>query len=128
MSDNAMRVLEEIEALLKAAPKGPWKWTSDGLHATRYPFPRTSDGMWLISSDCNQCGVPDDTTYEPIDESTGALIANAPAYLALLARLVRIAVDTTCSGATTGQACILEPSEVWCAPCRIRRELAGGVR
>lgn len=125
MSD-ALKVLEEIEARLDAAPKGPWKWTDDGLHATSYPFPKTNDGMWLIGSDCNNCSVPDDTTYYPIDPPAGELIAHAPEDLALLARLVRCVAEADCDWEADAREgdCSGEPS---CWPCRIRLQL-GGVR
>jgi hypothetical protein len=131
-----LKRLEEIEARVAAAPKGPWKWTDDGLHATSYPFPRTNDGMWLIGSDCNECSVPDDTHYYPIEKPTGDLIAHAPTDLALLARLVRLVAEAQCEKhGNVGMDC-----ERWlkaytgemdaalakygCWPCRIRRELA----
>lgn len=101
MSD-ALKKLEEIEADAR-------RWVE---LAGSYPTRNTDDGTW-----CN-------ADQWALDE----MIQRVGSETALLTRLVRLAVDTTCCGATTGQACILEPSDVWCVPCRIRRELSGGVR
>lgn len=101
MSD-AVKVLDEIEARLKAATPGD-KWLD--RHARHISLGGSCWGSMTM------------------DEPDYVLAEHAPADLALLARLVRLAVETTCTGATTGQACILEPAAKWCVPCRIRAEL-----
>ena len=98
---SVLAKLEEIEARLKAA-ETPTPWSEDV---------REFDNQDIVVGD--DCLVA--IVGKPGDR---ALIANAPADLALLARLVRIAVEAECDCS--------HPRTVDCVPCIIRRELADG--
>lgn len=113
---SVLAKLEEIEARLKAA-ETPTPWSEDV---------REFDNQDIVVGD--DCLVA--IVGKPGDR---ALIANAPADLALLARLVRLAAAIDCPrvngvppcglcrDVVTGQQVLVE-----CLACIIRRELADG--
>lgn len=121
MSD-ALKKLDEIEARLKAATPGPWDYV---LAHRVFVQQETGEVVTAAEEDVPPC------------VADAALIAHAPADLALLARLVRSVAEQACEGASEGL-----PDEVWscethlaacdpatwCTSCRIRRELSEAVR
>lgn len=126
MSDNAMRVLDEIEA---ARTPGDWEAVLEG-DPLGQPVPYYRGLVALIARDgtARTLAVVSDGRAVPKSqwEANARLIAMAP----LLARLVRsVAEEEVCSDCVSPEGA---EHEWTCDACklvlRVRRELSGGVR
>lgn len=105
---SVLAKLEEIEARLKAA-ETPTPWSEDV---------REFDNQDIVVGD--DCLVA--IVGKPGDR---ALIAHAPADLALLAKLIRSVVEAPCE--RSGSCTKMSNHRPWCWPCRIRRALEVGL-
>ncbi len=62
---------------------GPWRWTELPVPGLIGPT-----NIYIISSDCGECSVSDETTYQADKPADAALIAAAPDLFAALDRLL----------------------------------------
>jgi hypothetical protein len=150
VSANAKR-LDEIDARIAAATPGPWRrwaWAKPKggwgkLFRGYLSFGASDERIEVVHPDTeedhpskegNRCVAI--SGNGPTSLANAALIAHAPADIALLSRIVRMVADGKCPHSCDcgcdgelfdWRACAKPDSDDFlCWPCRVRRELGGG--
>jgi hypothetical protein len=133
---NDSKRLDEIAARIAAATPGSWAWQKDRPRLGEHEFTRlTSDlkghpgyddepkVLGMLGIGRHSC-IPDENHVISIGKNDAELIANAPADLALLVRVLRAESERECPECG-GEGCEIRTADVdrWGAPCRVRRAL-----